>query len=137
MSCDGCPSNQTVMSVKKGDADAAGAQAQQKGSLSMTKEAAKYIDELLLKEKKAGWGLKIEVVEGGCAGYRYYMAFQEKPEDNEKAYEFHGVKLFLSPESIEMLGPSVIEYIATLEASGLRVNNPNATRTCGCGKSFG
>lgn len=135
MSCDGCSSSDAPVKkagTKIGMPDA------KKGELSMTEEAAKYVAELLKKDSKpSSWGLKIEVVPGGCAGYKYFMAFQEKAEDDEKTFNFHGVNLFLSPDSIELLGPSTIEYIATLEASGLRVNNPNAVSTCACGKSFG
>lgn len=105
--------------------------------LKMTEEAAHFVADLLKKDGKEGWGLKIEVVPGGCAGYKYFMAFQKGPEGNEKALEFHGVKLFLSLMSSSMLKGSTIEYVQSLEATGLKVNNPNATRACGCGKSFG
>lgn len=106
-------------------------------SLKMTKEAAHFVADLLKKEGKEGWGLKIEVVPGGCAGYKYFMAFQKEPEGDEKVFEFHGVQLFLSLMSSAMLKGSTIEYVQSLEATGLKVNNPNATRACGCGKSFG
>ncbi len=107
------------------------------GSLSVTKEAAHFVRDLLKKEEKESWGLKIEVVPGGCAGYKYFMGFQEKPEADEETFEFHGTKLYLSPASYELIQGSTIEYMNSLEATGLKVNNPNATRTCNCGKSFG
>ena len=106
-------------------------------TLEMTHEAAKYISELMKKEGKEGWGLKIEVIPGGCAGFKYFMGFSEKPDADEKTYEFHGAKVFLSLMSVGFIKGSTIEYVSSLEASGLKVNNPNATRTCGCGKSFG
>lgn len=106
-------------------------------SLVMTKEASHYVRDLLKKEGKEAWGLKIEVIPGGCAGYKYFMAFQEKPEADEKTLEFHGVKIFMSLMSVGLIKGSTIEYTSSLEASGLKVNNPNATRTCDCGKSFG
>jgi len=108
-----------------------------KSTLDMTHDAAKYVQDLMKKDGKEGWGLKIEVIPGGCAGFKYFMALQEKPELEEKTYEFHGVKLFLSLMSVGFIKGSTIEYTSSLEASGLKVNNPNATRTCGCGKSFG
>ena len=130
--CGGCPSagERSVEEIKK-KAVAKG------GGLVMSKEAADYIQKLLEKDKKSSWGLKLEVVPGGCAGYKYYMAFQEKPFGEDLEKEFHGVKLFITKESLEELAGSTIGYVQTLEASGLKIDNPNATRACGCGKSFG
>lgn len=108
-----------------------------KETLVMTEEASQYVKDLLKKEKKEGFGLKIEVMPGGCAGFKYFMAFQEKPEKDDKVFEFHGIKIFMSLMSVGFIKGSTIEYVSSLEASGLKVNNPNATRTCGCGKSFG
>jgi len=128
--CGGCPDDGAVTkskSIKKAKGKA----------LEMTKDAAEFVKKLLKKDDKAGWGLKVEVVPGGCAGYKYFMGFQEKAVSDEKTFEFHGVKLFLSDESFEMLHGSTIEFTRTLAATGLKVNNPNATRACGCGKSFG
>lgn len=108
-----------------------------KETLAMTEEAAGYIKDLLKREGKPAWGLKIDVVPGGCAGFKYFMAFQEKAGPDEKTLEFHGVKLFLNLMSLGFIKGSNIEYVASLEATGLKINNPNMTRTCGCGKSFG
>lgn len=105
--------------------------------LSVTHEAADYIATLLKKEGKENWGLKIEVIPGGCAGFKYFMAFQEKPAADEKTFEFHGAKIFLSLMSLGFIKGSTVEFVQSLEATGLKVNNPNMTRTCGCGKSFG
>lgn len=106
-------------------------------TFSVTHEAADYIATLLKKEGKENWGLKIEVIPGGCAGFKYFMAFQEKPAADEKVFEFHGAKIFLSLMSLGLIKGSTVEFVQSLEATGLKVNNPNMTRTCGCGKSFG
>jgi len=105
--------------------------------LAMTHEAADFVKEVLKKDKKEGWGLRIEVVPGGCAGYKYFMDFQENAEKGDKTFEFHGVKIYLDLMSSAMLKGSTIEFVSSLEATGLKINNPNATRGCGCGKSFG
>lgn len=110
---------------------------QKNESLEMTHDAASYVAGLLKKEGKAKWGLKIEVTPGGCAGFKYFMSFQEKTAQDEKVFEFHGVKVFMSLMSFAMLKGSTVEFVSSLEATGLKVNNPNMTRTCGCGKSFG
>lgn len=129
--CSGCPSDESkVMEiknppVKKGE------------TLVVTKKAAGFIGGLMEKQAKKGWGLRLEAIPGGCAGYKYFMGFQEKPADDDTTVESHGIKVFISGESLELIRGSEIDFIETLEASGLKVNNPNATRGCGCGKSFG
>lgn len=105
--------------------------------LTMTKEAAVFVLDLMKKENKEGWGLKIEVAPGGCAGYKYFMSLKEKPETEDKILEFHGIKVFLDLMSFGLIKGSSIEYVSSLESTGLKINNPNMTRTCGCGKSFG
>lgn len=129
-----------LMSCCSGDGSVANLTHQpkkQSESLSVTREAAEYIATLLKKEKSPeGAGLKIEVIPGGCAGFKYLMAFQNVPDAGDKTFEFHGVKIFLSLMSLGFLKGSTIEFVQSLEATGLRVNNPNATRACGCGKSF-
>ena len=106
-------------------------------TLTMTPQAADFVKELLKKDKKESWGLKIEVIPGGCAGFKYFMELQEKPDKSEKEFAFHGVRVFLSLMSIGFIKGSTIEFVQSLEATGLNVNNPNATRGCACGKSFG
>lgn len=102
----------------------------------MTPEAAQFVRELLAKENKTNHGLRIEVMPGGCAGYKYFMDFAEKPEDGDKVFDFHGVRVFMPLMSLGLIKGSTIEYVSSLEATGLKVSNPNVTRACGCGKSF-
>lgn len=131
--CDG-----SVSEVKKSALGAAGAGVAAKPeTLTMTHEAADFVKDLLKKDNKEGWGLKIEVTPGGCAGFKYFMQFQEQAEPDDKTFEFHGVKVFLSLMSLGFIKGSKIEFTRSLEATGLKINNPNMTRTCGCGKSFG
>lgn len=123
--------------VKELNKSAHGAHDKHAPSLSLTPEAADFVKELLKKEGKPdGYGLKIEVVPGGCAGYQYVMSLEEKPDAGDRTIEAHGIKVFLSLMSLGMLKGSTIEFVQSLEATGLRVNNPNASRGCGCGKSF-
>lgn len=113
------------------------AQAKTTKTIDMTHEAAQFAQELMKKYEKEGWGLKIEVIPGGCAGYKYFMDFQQEPDKGDKTYEIHGVKIFMSLFSAGLIKGSTIEFISSLESTGLKINNPNATRGCGCGKSFG
>ncbi len=105
--------------------------------LSMTHEAVKFVKEIMEREKKQGMGLRIDVMPGGCAGFQYYMDFQDKAEPGDKEFDFHGVKIFMSLMSFGFMKGSTIEFISSLESTGIKVNNPNVTKSCGCGKSFG
>lgn len=130
MSC--CDGNGSIQEIKRPVATSVGTK-----EVTVSKEASDYILDLMKKEDKVGWGLKIEVMPGGCAGFRYCMAFQKKPLEGEETLEAHGVKFFFDQESFGWIQGSEISYISSLEGSGIKINNPNATRTCGCGKSFG
>ncbi len=131
MGCGGCASDEgNVMEVTE--------KAERKGSaVSVTKAAAKFINSMMEKQKKQGWGLRLEAIPGGCAGYKYFMGFQEKPSAVDTEVQSNGIKIILDKDSIPMIHGSEIDYVESLEASGLKINNPNATRACGCGKSFG
>lgn len=132
MSCGGCPSNQENVSEITERAPRKTGK-----TIFVTDSAAKFIRGVMEKQQKPGWGLRLEAVPGGCAGYKYYMGFQEKPADTDMTLESNGVKIILDKDSVELIHGSEVDYVESLEASGLKINNPNATRACGCGKSFG
>lgn len=99
--------------------------------------AAKKVTELMQKEKYEGYGLRIGVQPGGCSGFVYQMSFEKAPEATDVVLEEKGVKLFVDPDSLNMLRGAEVDYVDELNQSGFKVNNPNAKQNCGCGKSFG
>lgn len=79
--------------------------------------------------------LRVFVESGGCSGFQYGMSFDErKPDDTE--CESEGVPVLLDPASLAYLSGSVIDFDDGLHGKGFDIKNPNATSTCGCGKSF-
>jgi iron-sulfur cluster assembly protein/iron-sulfur cluster insertion protein len=87
--------------------------------------------ELNAPEKK----LRVFVESGGCSGFQYGMSFDEpKPEDAQ--LESEGVPLLLDPASLAYLSGCTIDFDDGLHGKGFEIKNPNATSTCGCGKSF-
>ncbi len=50
--------------------------------------------------------------------------------------EFGGVKVVVDPESADRLVGSTLDYKDGLTGAGFAVDNPNVTRSCGCGNSF-
>jgi len=99
--------------------------------------AAGKVKELQQKDKMDGFGLRVAVSPGGCSGFVYQMNFEKTPEKTDIVFEDKGVKLFIDPDSLNMLRGAEIDYVDSLNESGFKVNNPTAKQNCGCGKSFG
>jgi iron-sulfur cluster assembly protein/iron-sulfur cluster insertion protein len=79
--------------------------------------------------------LRVFVESGGCSGFQYGMSFDEpKPDDTQ--LESEGVPLIVDPTSLAYLNGSNIDFDDGLHGKGFEIKNPNATSTCGCGKSF-
>lgn len=103
--------------------------------VTITEFAAKKISEIMKTQNKDGYGLRVEVVRGGCAGYTYNMDFESKPSGDDIVFEEHGLRLFVSPKSMEFLNGTQIDYVESLQGAGFKLNNPNVKSSCGCGKS--
>jgi iron-sulfur cluster assembly protein/iron-sulfur cluster insertion protein len=83
-----------------------------------------------------GWMLRVEVRPGGCSGFSYDMALDTERVPDDHVFESAGVTVVVDPDSAELLRGASLIYEDTLQGAGLSINNPNAQRTCGCGKSF-
>ncbi len=103
--------------------------------LTITEFAARKISEIMKQQQKEGYGLRVEVVRGGCAGYTYSMDFEKKPSDEDLIFEENGLRMFVAPKSMEFLSGTQIDYVESLQGSGIKLNNPNVKSSCGCGKS--
>lgn len=79
--------------------------------------------------------LRVFVESGGCSGFQYGMSFDESKPDDVRL-ESEGVPMLLDPASLAYLDGSSIDFDDGLHGKGFEIKNPNATSTCGCGKSF-
>ncbi|MBI2608424.1 MAG: iron-sulfur cluster assembly accessory protein [Deltaproteobacteria bacterium] len=104
--------------------------------VTFTQNAAKQVKSMLEKQNKQGYGLRIKVLGGGCAGYQYKMDIEEKPSEKDKVLEFYGIKIFLDPKTALFIKGTEIDYVEDLMQSGFRFKNPNSTGSCSCGESF-
>jgi iron-sulfur cluster assembly accessory protein len=82
-------------------------------------------------------GLRIMVEAGGCAGYKYQMGLVREAEPDDTVIERDGVRVYIDMKSHELLAGTTIDFVIALEGSGFTFENPNATSSCSCGKSFG
>ena len=105
--------------------------------MNMTDSAKAKAIEFLSAENKTGYGLRVYVKGGGCHGYQYGMAFEEKPDEMDHVIDLDGIRLFVDPQSFSLLDGAEIGYVDNLHGSGFTVKNPNAKTSCGCGSSFG
>lgn len=104
--------------------------------LNVSTTAVGKIKQILTEEKKEGWALRIGIKGGGCSGFTYALNLADKPAETDQVFDFDGVKVVVDSKSIVYLAGTELDYTDGLNGSGFVFNNPNATRTCGCGSSF-
>ncbi len=104
--------------------------------IHLTPSAIAKLKSMKEKEGKADCGLRVSVSPGGCAGLSYNLRFQKNPYDNDMVTEQDGLKIFINDESLSYLKGIEIDYVDSLNESGFKYRNPNASSSCGCGTSF-
>ena len=80
--------------------------------------------------------IRVGVKSGGCSGLEYVLKFDNEKTDADQIFEDNGIKIIVDKKSIVYLAGSMLEYSGGLNGKGFVFNNPNASRTCGCGESF-
>lgn len=92
----------------------------------------------LLKEEgyPEGSFIRVGVDAGGCSGLSYKLEFDSVLKEGDQLFEDKGIKLVVDKRSFLYLAGTELEYTGGLNGKGFVFNNPNASRTCGCGESF-
>jgi iron-sulfur cluster assembly protein len=105
--------------------------------IHLTEKAAGKIRELMAHEGvPEGGGLRIGVQGGGCSGLTYAMRLETQARNRDQIFEEYGARLFVDPKSYLYLNNTTLDYQETLMRQGFVFENPQATRSCGCGSSF-
>jgi iron-sulfur cluster assembly protein len=105
--------------------------------IEVTSEASEHIRALLSEDGKLeSHGLRMKVVGGGCSGLQYQLSFDDVIREIDSEVEVDGVKVIIDEKSALYLVGSRLNFIDTLQESGFKIENPNASNTCGCGQSF-
>ena len=105
--------------------------------IEVTNEAADRIRGLLSEDGKlATHGLRMKVIGGGCSGLQYQLSFDDEIREIDPEIEVEGVKIIVDEKSALYLVGSRLNFVDTLQESGFKIENPNASNTCGCGQSF-
>ena len=80
--------------------------------------------------------VRVGVKSGGCSGLSYKLEFDNIQNKSDKLFENNGIKIVVDTKSYLYLIGTTLDYSGGLNGNGFVFNNPNATRTCGCGESF-
>jgi iron-sulfur cluster assembly protein/iron-sulfur cluster insertion protein len=104
--------------------------------ITLTDSAAKKVKELVEAEGNSELALRVAVRPGGCSGFSYEMFFDSDIAGDDVTVTFGTVRVVVDPASASLLQGATLDYKDGLQGAGFSINNPNASRTCGCGNSF-
>jgi len=101
---------------------------------SMTDTAAAKIKQFV--EEKDRKFLRIRVVSGGCSGNMYDFSVTNDRDEGDSSVQHAGAEILIDAESMKKLSGSQLDYVDGMEGAGFKIQNPNASGGCGCGKSW-
>jgi iron-sulfur cluster assembly accessory protein len=105
--------------------------------VTLTKAAAEKIQQLQTRDNREDFGLRVKVIGGGCSGLQYQLMFEPETGEWDQESVQNGVRVLIDSKSAVYLAGATIDFVDDLTGSGFKIENPNATSTCGCGQSFG
>ena len=105
--------------------------------VTLTERAAVKVGVLMAGEP-AGEAevLRVAIQGGGCGGFEYQLGFDRGATGEDAEFQYFGVRVVVDPASGQYLKGATIDWVDTLKESGFKVDNPNASGSCGCGHSF-
>jgi iron-sulfur cluster assembly accessory protein len=104
-------------------------------NITVTERAAQRIGEILGREP-AGAMLRVSVEGGGCSGFQYKFDIDSTREDGDILIRRDEALVLVDSVSLAYLSGAEIDFVDDLIGASLRINNPNAKASCGCGTSF-
>jgi iron-sulfur cluster assembly protein len=114
------------------------AEVKQESEVKVTPKAEKEIKRIMAENNvPENFGLRVGVKGGGCSGMTYSLGFDEAAKEGDTVIETNAVKLLIDGKSLFYLMGMELDFSDGLNGKGFIFNNPNATKTCGCGESFG
>lgn len=104
--------------------------------ITLTYNLVTKIKQLQAQESNTELKLRVLVNGGGCQGFEYEFKTDTAVNDDDQSFEKDGVAVVIDEISLPYLEGSEIDYVDDLIGAYFKVNNPNATSSCGCGTSF-
>lgn len=103
---------------------------------AVTEKAARIIQDVMEEEGHSGKSLRIKVAPGGCSGFQYEFGFEEEKGEGDTVVEAHGLTVLLGEKTLPLIKGARLDYVMSIQGAGLKIHNPNAVSSCGCGNSF-
>ena len=104
--------------------------------IDITPRAADQVRKIMQEQGMAGAALRVGVKPSGCSGLEYVMDFVAEAEPQDQVFDVAGLRVLIDVNSAAYLKDIQLDWGNGLLGSGFKFSNPNADRTCGCGKSF-
>ncbi len=104
--------------------------------LLVTAKAAEKVKGMIQQQGNEKLSLRVFVQAGGCAGFRYGLAFDDNPASDDEVVQVDGVRILVDPASAPYVNGAEVDYVESLQGAGFKIQNPKAEATCGCGHSF-
>jgi iron-sulfur cluster assembly protein len=105
-------------------------------AIELSERAALRVTEIIRQQSLGeGYGVRVGVKSGGCSGLSYTLDI-DRPADNDRMFESHGVPVFCDPKSYLYINGTAVDFSSDLMNGGFQFTNPNVSRSCGCGTSF-
>jgi len=103
--------------------------------ITVSERAARRIGEIL-KSEPAGTMLRVSVEGGGCSGFQYKFDMEHAKAADDLVISRDNAVVLIDPVSVNYMAGSQIDFVDDLIGQSFKINNPNATASCGCGTSF-
>ena len=105
--------------------------------ITITDKAKSKIDQLMEEaQMDTTYFLRVSVKGGGCSGLSYNLDFDNEEKTGDQFFEDRGIRIALDMKSFLYLAGTELDFSDGLNGKGFNFNNPNASRSCGCGGSF-
>ena len=104
--------------------------------IKISDTAKKRLLHLLDSKGQKNAFVRVGVESGGCSGLSYKLDFDNMKNDDDELVQDNGISLLVNKKSFLYLVGTTLEFSDGLNGKGFVFNNPNSSRTCGCGESF-
>ena len=110
--------------------------ASDKPLITVTEAAAAELQLAMEAQDKQDMALRIAVLPGGCAGMQYGLSLDSEEQPGDEEFVSGGIRLVVGRQDLPMVAGMQVDYVQSVSGSGFKVENPNASESCGCGSSF-
>lgn len=105
--------------------------------ITLTERAVKAVRRFIKGSATPDAGLRLAVTAGGCSGFQYDMSLHPEPLEGDTVIDCgNGLRVFIDAASLPLIQGCTVDFVDSMSGSGFTFVNPNATASCGCGKSF-